>query len=198
MKLKTIISITCCLFSGFLFAQQSDSLMIPKPSPVKLLLGFSAEFGGDAVNTVIFTNGETQNVNAGQGVSAYVGGQLRLSADEKLQLRSSLGYKYVTTAADNAHIRLTRILFNNTFNYFPIKQLRFAVGIATHHAVRFNGGGLGPNYNLKANVGPLFEVSYSGIGLSYTVMKYTDPGQNSYSANAIGLSFSGVLSGKRK
>lgn len=174
------------------FAQETKSL--PK---LRLLLNGALELGGDPVATVAFTNGDSQKVNAGQGISVGVGGELRMFKKEQFRLRGSVGIKYVTTAAENAHIRLTRIPMILTANWMYQEDWRIGAGIVSHQAIRFNAGGLGNNFDLSSPAGLVVEVAYKGIGLSYTKLTYEDEFGISYGANAIGLTFSGVVSGRR-
>jgi hypothetical protein len=153
--------------------------------------------GGDPVATVAFTNGDSQKVNAGQGISVGVGGELSLFKKEQFRLRGSVGIKYVTTAAENAHIRLTRIPMILTANWMYQEDWRIGAGIVSHQAIRFNAGGLGNNFDLSSPAGLVVEVAYKGIGLSYTKLTYEDEFGIFYGANAIGLTFSGIVSGKR-
>jgi hypothetical protein len=44
----------------------------------------------------------------------------------------------------------------------------------------------------------VIEIAYYGIGLSFTALKYTDQNNETYSANAFGITFSGVLPGMNK
>ena len=161
--------------------------------PVRLLLGGALEFGGDDVATVYFTNGQSQKVNAGQGGSVAVGAEFGFKALERFRLRTTVGYKYVTTQADNAHIRLTRVPLHFTANWMPTDKIRLGAGLVTHRAVNLNADGIGENMKFDAATGPIIEVAYRGVGLSYTIMEYKDRLNNIYSANAIGLTISGVL-----
>lgn len=161
--------------------------------PVRFLFGGAFEFGGDEVAKVYFTNGQDQSVRAGQGVSIALGAEYQFKNVEQLLLRATIGYKYVTTQADNAHIRLTRVPMHFTANWMATEKLRFGAGIVTHRAINFNADGIGDNISLKPATGTIFEVAYSGIGLSYTAMKYKDQANFSYSANAIGITITGVL-----
>jgi hypothetical protein len=165
----------------------------PNNSRLRFLINGGLELGGDAVATIGFTNGSSQKVNAGQGISVGVGGELRLLSSEKLRLRGSVGIKYVTTAADNAHIRLTRIPLILTGNWMIDDSWRIGAGLASHQAIRFNAGGIGQNFKLTSPAGPIFEIAYKGIGLSYTMLTYSDELGVAYKANSIGLTFSGVL-----
>jgi len=94
----------------------------------------------------------------------------------------------VTTQADNAHIRLTRVPVQVTANWMATKKLRFGAGVLTHQAIRFKADGIGQDISFDGATGPTFEVAYSGIGLTYTAMTYKDQDKNTYSANAIGVS----------
>ncbi|MBC5773400.1 hypothetical protein H8S95_04935 [Pontibacter sp. KCTC 32443] len=161
--------------------------------PVRLLIGGAFEFGGDEVGKVIFTNGDDQSINAGQGVSVAVGAEFQFRKLEQLRLRATVGYKYVTTAADNAHIRLTRVPLQFTANWMAMEKLRLGAGIVKHQAVKLNTDGLGENATFDASTGAIFEVAYSGIGISYTIMNYTDKENTIYSANSFGITISGVF-----
>ncbi|HEY4650137.1 MAG TPA: hypothetical protein VIG72_01935 [Pontibacter sp.] len=165
--------------------------------PVRLLLGGAFEFGGDEVAKVYFTNGQDQSVRAGQGVSVAVGAEFQFPKAEQLLLRATIGYKYVTTQADNAHIRLTRVPLQFTANWMATEKIRVGAGIVTHRAIKFNADEIGENFKLSAATGTVFEVAYSGFGLSYTIMKYKDQLNNTYSANAVGVTMSGVLPRRR-
>ncbi|WP_250419057.1 MULTISPECIES: hypothetical protein [Pontibacter] len=182
-------------------AQVSDSTLVAPPTvedysnykPVRLLIGGAFEFGGDEVGKVIFTNGDDQSINAGQGVSVAVGAEFQFRKLEQLRLRATVGYKYVTTAADNAHIRLTRVPLQFTANWMAMEKLRLGAGIVKHQAVKLNTDGLGENATFDASTGAIFEVAYSGIGISYTIMNYTDKENTIYSANSFGITISGVF-----
>lgn len=179
-----LLSLTCL----DLYAQENE-----KKSPLRFLLGGALEFGGDEVAEVYFTNGESQSVNAGQGISIAIGGQLQFPSAEKLLLRGSLGYKYVTTQAENVHIRLTRVPINLTANVLATDKLRFGAGISMHRNIKFKADGLGPDISFTGANGPIFEIAYGAIGISYTSMRYKDSSNLSYSANAFGITFSGVF-----
>jgi hypothetical protein len=171
------------------FAQEVEK----KAPPVRFLVGGALELGGDRVAEVYFTNGNTQSVNAGQGISIAVGGEFQVPKMEKLLLRGTVGYKYVTTAADNAHIRLTRVPIQLTANWMFTDKLRVGAGLAMHRGIQFKADGVGEDVTFKGANGPVFEIAYRGVGLMYTAMTYTDQYSKTYSANAIGLTFSGTI-----
>ncbi len=180
-----LVLLAALFFAGF---QQASAQASKKSSPpVRLLLGGALELGGDEVAKVYFTNGNDQSVRAGQGGSLFVGGELAIPSVERLLIHATVGFKYVTTAADNAHIRLTRIPIHLTANFLATPKLRIGAGLAMHRGIQFSADGLGPDLSFDGASGPRFEVAYGLVGLTYTAMTYKDQLNNSYSANAIGL-----------
>ena len=183
---KKLTLLSLLFFTSFcqLFAQEKEK----KTSPVRFLIKGAFEFGGDDVAEVYFTNGEKQSVKAGQGVSIAIGGEFQIPSVEKLLFHATVGYKYVTTKADNAHIRLSRVPIQVTANWMATKKLRLGAGLASHQAIRFKADGIGQDMSFDGATGPTFEVAYSVIGLTYTAMTYKDQDKHTYSANAIGVS----------
>ncbi len=194
MKLKCLL----LLFVPLSFSLPSTAQTTAPFKPVRLLLSGALEFGGDEVAKVFFNNGEDQAVNAGQGGTISVGAQFEFRQTRKFVLRTSIGYKYLTTAADNVHIRLTRVPLQFTANFLPTEKFRLGAGLATHTGIKFNSGGLGENMSFKSNVGPVIEFAYNGMGLSFTALRYKDQYNTSYAANAFGFTFSGVIPGNRR
>ena len=171
------------------FAQEPEK----KVTGARFLVGGALAVGGDRVAEVYFTNGNTQSVRAGQGISLDVGGEFQVPKVEKLLLRATVGYKYVTTAADNAHIRLTRVPLHFTANWMVTDHLRAGAGLAMHRGIQFKADGIGEDVTFRGANGPTFEVAYRGVGLVYTAMKYTDSYQKTYSASSVALGFTATL-----
>ena len=171
--------------------------VINKPSALRFLIGVAGEFGGDEIAVTRFTDGKTQSMSAGQGVSVAVGGQYQIPKAEKFLFRGTIGYKYITTMATNANIRLTRVPVVFSANYMATKKLRLSAGLTNHQVIQFKADGLGEDAKFKSATGPIFEIAYHGIGLTYTAMTYKDNQNSSYSANSIGLSLSTTISGKK-
>ncbi len=166
---------------------------VEKKSPVRFLIGGALEFGGDEVAKVYFTNGEDQSVRAGQGGTILIGGQFQLPKEPRLLFRATVGFKYVTTQADNAHIRLTRVPLQFTANWMITDKIRLGTGIVSHQNIKFKADGIGQDITFSGANGPIFELAYRGIGLTFTLLKYKDQSNVTYSANAIGISFSTTI-----
>jgi hypothetical protein len=180
-----LLLVVILLFASVQHASAQESKKAT--SPVRFLVGGALELGGDEVAKVYFTNGNDQSVKAGQGGSIFIGGELAIPSVERLLLQATVGFKYVTTAADNAHIRLTRFPIHLTANFLATQKLRIGAGLAMHRGIRFSADGIGPDMSFEGASGPRFEVAYGVVGLTYTAMTYKDQLKNSYSANAIGL-----------
>ena len=160
-------------------------------------LDFTVEFGGDDFLEVFFTDGTSQQIKAGQGGTLSVGGLLRPSAASPLSLRGTLGYKFVTTAADNANIRFTRIPIELVGSYDFPNGVRAGVGLVSHVNNRFNGDGFVSDASFDATTGFTAEVGWKAIALTYTALDYTTSGGQSFNGGSVGVQLLWTPKGKR-
>lgn len=151
------------------------------------LLTFNAEFGGDAVATVLFTDGSEQDVNAGQGISLSVGRFFRPNAGP-FMFSGGLGYKYVTTKADNADITLTRFVLDARVDRGLQNNLWIGAGPVLHFGTKLKTDGLGPNETYDAALGLNFRFGWKALSATYTVMSYKGEFGGTYNASGIGFS----------
>jgi hypothetical protein len=150
---------------------------------------FDAEFGGDEVASVLFTNGSDQGVDAGQGVTLAIGMHYR-PAGWDVDFSGTLGYKFVTTAASNADIGITRSVFQVLATYDPADSWWIAAGPVWHNGVKFDADGYGANIDFGSATGLTVQAGWKWIGLTYTNMEYTEIYRGreiNYDASAIGL-----------
>ncbi len=155
----------------------------------RFLINGALEFGGDDLAYVVYDDGHTQNINAGQGGTIAIGGELDFLKTKGLFLRGTLGYKYLTSSASNAHIRLTRIPIEISLNYNVVKKMWLGVGLVTHSGIKLNFDGLAENERFNSNLGTILKLGYGGLGISFTVMKYEGRYNDDYNANSFGLFF---------
>lgn len=186
MKKLLFLTTLLALFGASLAGQETQTY--PK---IGLVAEGGISFGGDALATVIFTDGEDQDLNAGQG--GYLAAGAALHFTENISLRGTLGFLYQTTAAENANIRLTRLPLNLVGFYEFSNGIRVGGGVGTHASIRLKGDGFLPDTEYTSNLGPRVELAYKWIGLSYTAMEYTSETDGVFSANAIGVSVSFVI-----
>jgi hypothetical protein len=187
-KFKSVILI--CGLIGLFWGHHTWAQDTPKGIIPKFLLEGGVEYGGDKLLEVLFTNGSTQTIRAGQGGYIALGGQLEFGKIKNLMFRATIGIKYNTTAADNANIRLTRIPINGLV-YWKINQgFRLGAGISTHQSIRFRGDGFFPDANLKSNLGTRLEFGYKWVAITYTAIRYKGEFGQSVSASSIGAAIS--------
>ena len=186
------VQLMLLLVSTSVLAQQAE------PSVrAKFLIEAGVEYGGDEVARVFFTNGEDQVMRAGQGGYLAVGGQLEFAQVKRLMLRTAIGIKFNTTAADNANIRLTRLPFV-VMPFWKINDdFRLGVGITSHLGAKFNGDDFLPDVDFKSTLGPRFELGYKWVALTYTAINYNTEAGASFSANSIGAAVSFTVPNKK-
>ncbi|AUP79240.1 hypothetical protein [Flavivirga eckloniae] len=190
MRIKRPIYILLCLslYSSYTYAQSENT-----SRSFRALIDFTGEFGGDAVAEVYYTDGDVKSVHAGQGVSIGIGGEFTVPKMQKLKFRGWIGYKILTVRASNADMALTRVPINLTANWMITNNIRIGTGLAMQTGIKFDADGLGDNINFNNASGLMFELAWRWIGLRYTLMEYKDGFEETYNANALGLSVSFVF-----
>lgn len=185
--MRQVYTFSLCVLISCLFLLEGRSFAQEKVKGLTFSLGGALEMGGDKVAQVYFTNGEDQSVNAGQGGSLLAA--LDYSLSKNFGLRAVVGYKYVTTAATNANITLTRfpIRLSGVVHFNP--QWWASAGYATQQRIVFKGDGFLDNIKLSTSGGPHVELGYKQFFLSYTGMKYEDNRNVVYNASCFGLGF---------
>lgn len=158
-----------------------------KAKKISFSLGGALEFGGDQVATVYFTNGEDQSVNAGQG--GLLLSALDFPLSKKFSIRTLAGFKFVTTAANNANITLTRFPLQVSGVLNLDEKWWMSAGLATQAGINFKGDWVLNSFKLTTKGGPTFGLGYKQFYVSYTGMKYTDDQQYEYNASSFGLGF---------
>lgn len=154
-------------------------------------LGFLAEgdieYGGDDVVTVGFTDGSKQDIKAGQGGTIAVGGYFKPQESSPFSVRATVGYKFVTTAAKNADIRIDRMVYEVVGDYGWSNGWFAGAGLTAHSNIKFNADGFGPNLKFKDATGATAEVGWKWISLSYTSIEYKHEFGGKWDASNFGL-----------
>jgi hypothetical protein len=184
-RIIALFSMLMILSATHLFAQQTE-----KAVTAKFLVEAGIEFGGDEILEVFFTNGGDQTMRAGQGGFIAVGGEFQFPNVNQLMLRTSIGIKYNTTAAENANIRLTRYPVHLTPFWKINDDFRLGVGITTHLGPKLKGDGFFPDVDFTSSAGARFEFGYKWIALTYTAINYKDENGESVSAGSVGACLS--------
>ncbi len=163
-----------------------------------LVLEGGVEMGGEKVIELTFTNGDTQNLSAGQGGTIAAGLQYRFPAQPKLSLSGTIGYKFVTNASENADIGISRLPLEVVARWTLNPSWWIGAGVVKHNAIEVEGDGFFPDATLDGSVGPTIELGWKALALTYTAMTYTAPNDETFNAGAFGLSARWVWQSKAK
>lgn len=153
------------------------------------LANLDLEFGGDDVATIAFEGGGSQDVKAGQGIAAGVGGWFRPIRSTPFEIQGTLGYKYVTTAADNADIKLTRTTLNLNGVYRFTNGWYLGAGLVRHMGPKLDGDGFFEDIKFDDATGFNAEVGWKWIGLRFASLEYSADGYEDANAGSIGARF---------
>ncbi|HWU68344.1 MAG TPA: hypothetical protein VN046_05670 [Stenotrophobium sp.] len=144
-------------------------------------LDLGYDFGGDKAATVIFTNGDHENIRTGQGIAFAVGGHIMPSRDSRFDLRATLGYKYQGVSADNADIYLDRMTWEVMPSYRFTDHFSFGVGAIGNFNIKLHQDQFGPTLKLKPATGAGFRLAWmsgssrffdAGLALTYNLLRY--------------------------
>ena len=156
---------------------------------VDLLVDLAVEYGGDDVVTLVFTDGDTQTLRAGQGITAAGGVRVAPVPTVPLALHATVGYKAVFNASSNSDLRLTRIPIEVGAAYYVTPDVWLGAGYVMHTATRLHADGLGPDVDFDTAHGATVEAGWRWIGASVTAIGYTDEFGNDYDASSVGVTF---------
>jgi hypothetical protein len=150
------------------------------------VLELDGDFGGDDIARVFYTNGTTQTIKAGQGITGAVGLHYQL-ATLPLDVAVTAGYKYVTTRASNANIYLDRIEIKALGTYELANHCWVDAGPVWHAGTRLHGAGYLPNISFDDAIGATVGFGWRWIGIAYTNIHYSSPLTGNVDASNVGV-----------
>lgn len=153
------------------------------------LVNLDLDYGGDDLATVSFEDGESQNVKAGQGFGIAIGGWFRPVEETPLEVQAALGYKFVTTAASNADIGVTRTTLQLNAVYRLANNWYFGAGLMRHMGPELDGDGFFEDIEFDDATGFSAEVGWKWIGLHFASIDYSAEGYEDADAGYVGLRF---------
>jgi hypothetical protein len=153
------------------------------------LLNMDLDYGGDDLVTLSFEDGDTQNVKAGQGLAFALGGWFRPAENLPLELQGALGYKFVTTAASNADIKVTRTTLQLNAVYRFENDWYLGAGVVRHMGPKLDGDGWFEDIEFDDATGLNVELGWKWVGLHFTSMDYSAAGYEDASAGNVGVRF---------
>ena len=192
MDRKRVIAWLCvvaAIAAAPIAGAQSRPMVGVSGSRVGFELQSDFDFGGDDLATVSFTNGRSQDVKAGQGVVLSVGAHFRPVDTTPFDLQALVGYKYVTTAASNADIKVTRVVLQLIGDYQFNNGAYLGAGVVQHSGTKLDGDGFFRNVEFDDATGFVVESGWRWVGLHYTNIKYGNAFVKNIDASHVGLRF---------
>jgi len=145
------------------------------------------DFGGDDVATLEFTDGDSQDVKAGQGLGVGIGGWFRPAASVPFELHALIGYKVVFTAAENADIMMTRSTLQLSGVYRFVNNWYVGAGYVQHMSPELDGDGFFEDFEWDNASGFNAEVGWKWVSLHYTKIEYSSPGYEDVDGSNFGI-----------
>jgi hypothetical protein len=154
------------------------------------LAQMDADFGGDEIATVEFEDSDyEQEVRAGQGLALSIGGYFRPVESSAFEIQASIGYKFVTTAAADADIHVSRTVLQIGAFHRLDNGFYFGGSLVNHLDPKLNGDGYFENVNFDDATGFGVEMGWRWIGLHYTKIDYSSEWYEDVDASNIGIRF---------
>jgi hypothetical protein len=130
---------------------------------------FALSSGGDPIGTILFVDGETQDIDTGNGFTA--GGGIIQRLDGNFGIKYTAGYKLSSSAADNADI-LKSVLLIDVVPHFRRGDHRFGVGVTHHLSPKVDWDWLAASTRFDDATGLVLEYAYKRFSFSYTDIDY--------------------------
>ncbi len=159
MMKRASLALALVAVSGFGNAQEI------KYQPV---LGMKGQFGGDTLEVIPYTDGTSQDLNAGQGINFY-GGMLATRAP--YSVKATIGYKYSSSMASDIDVAKTAMPFELTARYNLANKVYFGGGLTQHFNPKLTIDDDSREYD--ASPGFHLEAGWGPISLGWTSMTYT-------------------------
>jgi len=178
-NLLTAIVLISVVSSGPALADQSPSRAYTWIAEV------SVAIGGDTLATLEFTNGSSQDIDAGNGVT-FSGGLLQHLSDS-YGIKYAIGWKGSWSAAENLDVQKSAIPID-VVPFYRNGQHRVGAGLTYHISPELDIETFG-TATFDDSTGYIVEYGYAGFTLAYTGIDYTIDGVD-FDASNIGLRYS--------
>jgi hypothetical protein len=138
---------------------------------VGLVAEVDAEFGGDGVAVIYYTNGTNSTIRAGQGLNLAIGAHYR-PVGLPIDFAATAGYKFVGTEDRDSNIGLYRVVLKFTGTYQLPNRFWVDLGPVFNTGTKLRAYGYAPDIPFDDSVGVTAGFGWRWVGVSYTSMKY--------------------------
>lgn len=188
------------LLSLFSIAWLVSASAVVQAVDVRPTVKIGYEDGGDELVVATFTNGSTENIQAGTGLLAGIGVSL-LNESKNFEIEATVGAKMDLINASNGRVRWTRYPVD-LLAFYRFWKLRVGGGVTYHLNPRVTGSGTASSIDqtYDAALGYVVQADFlfSGaeesngayLGIRFTGMDYDRKGGGfTAKANSVGLQF---------
>jgi hypothetical protein len=162
---------------------------------VRPLLKAGYDTGGDTLVTVVFTNGDRQDIKSSQGLF-FGGGMSIVNAAGTLESELALTYKIDLIHASNGDVTWSRWPID-ALVFYRWPQVRLGGGLTYHVSPSLSGSGVASNINLdfKDSLGYIIQGDWRitprmNLGLRYSSVDYKTNTGPKVNAAGVGLVYS--------
>jgi len=167
-RIAAIASVAAMLFGSAAAAHASD---------VRPMIKAAADFGGDTLVTVTFTDGSSESIKANELLSLG-GGVSIVNAAGDIEAELSLSYKFALINASNGDVTFSRWPLD-ALVFYRLPELRLGGGLTYHINPKLSGSGVasGIDATFDNALGLLLQVDYRvtpkiNLGIRYTSLDY--------------------------
>ena len=137
---------------------------------------------------LLYDDGETRPVNAGQGGALAVGVRVRPVLSVPVSAVASVGYKVVFEPSENANIRLSRFPVTLGLRGEGGPGLWAEASAVRHLGTTLHGDGFFADEDYDSSTGATLAAGWKWVGLHYTTLRYTaDRDGSEYDADMIAV-----------
>jgi hypothetical protein len=148
------------------------------------LIGAAFTTGGDKLATLVYSDGTTNSVRAGNLLYMYGGLEVR-PAESPFAFQGTIGYHFDNAAASNGDLRFERFPVEGTVLWRPDPHFRIGAGIRYSMSARLTSSGAASlgNYDFDSQLAPLVQFEYlfnehMGLQARFVQEKYKVRGGN--------------------
>jgi opacity protein-like surface antigen len=154
---KTLIA--CALSLAALGCAQAQTT-VPAANPLHYVLGIGYTSGGDKLATAYYTDGNSANIRAGQGLLLQAGLEYRVLPEMSIQ--GTIGYHDDSANATNGHADFTRVPLELMAYYHVNAQWRVGGGARYVSSAKLHGSGFanGLDMSFQDTTGAVMEAEY--------------------------------------
>ena len=142
-------------------------------------------YGGDTIGSIVFINGEQQDIKAGDGFS--FGGGIVQRINDRFGIKYAASYKVSFSAASNADVMKT-VLPIDIIPYYRMGDHKFGLGLSMHLSPSVDWDWLAPTMDFDDATGITLEYAFRRFSFSYTDINY-ELGPLKYDASHLGFTF---------